>query len=420
MKKNIYFVLVIAFLLMFVTSSVLAAKTTIRFNFFGNLNEIEVAKKWISDFERQNPDIKVEFESIGSSELSTKMLTSHLGGNAPDVTRMTHAYGQSWASKGILLDLTEFLTNDHSFFNDFEQGCLNIYNYNGKQYGLPHTLMCRALLYNKDLFDQAGVEYPNTDWTWTDFAEAAQQLTVRKSGRVSQWGFQLAPHVPGMFSLFLEQAGGQFYNNTRDRVTFNTRAGLAVLNFWRELIYQYQASPPLAVGSQLNHEQAFKLGKVAMIITGPWNRPVLAKEAPELNYGVAELPYYKERSNNYLGDGIGIWSGTKSKEAAWRLVRFIMEKEQQSLWWNTLHSHFPVTTTSLNYLMEQGLKDDQLAIPFIKGLEYSRADMWHPQFLELQPVLVREIQAVLDEGIAKEPVRALSDAEIKINNILAE
>ena len=70
--------------------------------------------------------------------------------------------------------------------------------------------------------------------------------------------------------------------------------------------------------------------------------------------------------------------------------------------------------------MEQGLKDDQLAIPFIKGLEYSRADMWHPQFLELQPVLVREIQAVLDEGIAKEPVRALSDAEIKINNILAE
>ena len=421
MKRNVLLTsLMLLLVFSLVSVNAFAAKTTIRFNFFGNLNEIAVAKQWVKSFEAKNPNIVVDFESIGSNEISTKMLTSNAGGNAPDVTRMTHAYGQSWASKGILLDLTPFLKRESKFYNDFIAGPLDIYKYNGKQYGLPHTLMCRGLLYNKDLFDKAGVKYPTSDWKWTDFATAAQKLTVKQDGRVVQWGFQLDPTVPGMFALFLEQAGGQFFNQKKSKVTFDSPAGVEALQFWHELIYKYEASPSPSVGSQLNHEQAFKLGKVAMIISGPWNRPVLESEAPNLHYGVAELPYNKTRSNIYLADGIGIWAGTKNKAAAWKLVHFIMEKEQQNLWWNTLHSHFPVTKSSLNELMENGLKNDQLAMPFIKGLDYSKADVWNPRFLELQPILVRELQAALDEGIKKDPQKALNDAAKDMNNILSE
>jgi multiple sugar transport system substrate-binding protein len=422
MKRKVYLTsLILLFICALLTTATFAAKkNTIRFNFFGNLNEINVAKQWVRDFEAKNRNIKIDFESIGSNEISTKMLTSSAGGNAPDVTRMTHAYGQSWASKGILLDLTPYLKKEPKFAADFIKGPLDIYTYDGKQYGLPHTLMCRALLYNKDLFDRAGVGYPDREWTWTKFAEAARKLTVKQNGRVTQWGFQLAPEVPGMFALFLEQAGGRFYNDKRNKVAFNSQAGLETLNFWNDLIYKYEASPSPTVGSQLNHEQAFKLGKVAMIISGPWNRPVLANEAPNLHYGVAELPYNKERSNNYLADGIGIWAESKNKDAAWKFVHFIMEKKQQNLWWETLHSHFPVTKSSLNYLMEKGLKKDPLALPFIKGLEYSKADVWHPKFLEVQPALVRVIQAVLDETAHLEPGKALETGETEINKILAD
>jgi multiple sugar transport system substrate-binding protein len=422
MNKKVWLtVLMLALLCIPLGTATFAAKTTtIRFNFFGNLNEINVAKEWVKDFEAKNRNIKIDFESIGSNEISTKMLTSSAGGNAPDVTRMTHAYGQSWASKGILLDLTPYLKKEPKFYADFNQGALDIYKYDGKQYGLPHTLMCRALLYSKDLFDKAHIGYPDREWTWTKFAEAASKLTVKQNGRVIQWGFQLAPEVPGMFALFLEQAGGRFYNNQRNKVAFNTKAGVETLDFWRDLIYKYEASPSPAVGSQLNHEQAFKLGKVAMIISGPWNRPVLAKEAPNLHYGVAELPYYKERSNNFMADGIGIWAGSKNKVAAWKFVHFIMERKQQNLWWTTLKSHFPVTKSSLNYLMRKGLKKDDLALPFIKGLEYSKADTWHPKFLEVQPVLVRTFQAVLDEGTHLDPSKALDLAEKEINKVLAK
>ncbi len=420
MKKSIFCtILSLLFVLLLVSTSTFAAKTTIRFNFFGNLNEIAVAKQWVKSFEAKNRDIEVDFESIGSNDIATKMLTSNAGGDAPDVTRMTHAYGQSWASKGILLDLTPFLKREPKFYNDLIAGPLDIYRHNGKQYGLPHTLMCRALLYNKDLFDKAGVKYPTGEWKWTDFAAAAQKLTVKQDGRVVQWGFQLDPGVPGMFALFLEQSGGRFFDEKKTKVAFNSEAGAETLRFWRDLI-KNEASPSPAVGSQLNAEQAFKLGKVAMIISGPWNRPVYATEVPNLHYGVAELPYNKTRSNNYLADGIGIWAGTKKKAAAWKLAHFIMEQEQQSLWWNTLHSHFPVTKTSLNDLMEKGLKNDPLAMPFIKGLEYSRADVWNPKFLEIQPVLVRELQATLDEGTKKDPQKALTDGEKDINKILAQ
>lgn len=390
---------------------------TLRFAFFGNLRELEVAQQYVAEYEALHPNVTIEFESISQSDLNTKMIADHMGGGAPDVLRVAHTQVKPWASLGILLDVGPVIEERGL---DFVENALDVFTYEGGVYAFPKTLACRSLLYNTDHFDAAGIPYPTSDWTWDDLLEAAEALTITEGGRTTQWGFLLAPQVPGMFGLFLEQAGGRMFTDDGSATMFNSEAGLRVLDFWNELVFESGVSPTPAVGADMNYEQGFKLGQISMIITGPWNRPVLASDFPDIHYGVAELPYDVERSNNLISDGIGIWSGTENPELCIDFAEFVTAYEQQKLWWDTLQSHFPATESGIEEILAEGLQNDPLAYPFVRGLEYSRSQVWHIDFLEYQPILVSELQAVLDENIRKDPAEALADAATAIDAILGD
>ncbi|MGH0051810.1 MAG: ABC transporter substrate-binding protein, partial [Sphaerochaetaceae bacterium] len=379
--------------------------------FFGNLKEAEVAQTYVDNYLSTHPDVEIEFETISQGDLDTKMVADHIANNAPDVLRIAHTQVKPWASKGILLDVKPYIEKDNL---DFLPNAVDVFTYNNGIYAFPKTLACRSLLYNKDMFDAAGIAYPTDDWSWQDLKEAAKKLTIVENGRTKQWGFLLAPQVPGMFGMFLEQAGGQMFDDN-GKAIFNSPEGVKVLEYWNDLVFESKCSPSPKVGADMSYEQGFKLGQIAMIITGPWNRPTLALDFPDLNYGVAEAPHDVMKSNNLISDGIGIWSGTKNKELAVDFAEYVASNEAQMLWWDTLQSHFPATESGINEILADGLEHDPLAFPFIKGLEYSRSNVWNIKFLEYQPILVSELQAVLDEEIHKDPLTALNEAVAKIN-----
>src|SRR5690606_3993660 len=96
-------------------------------------------------------------------------------GESPDVMFLTNV--TSYASKGVLKDLTGLIEDEGFDVNQFTEAQLKNFEYDGKLYGLPRDNDTKVFFYNKKLFDEANLPYPEEGWTWNDLREYAKALT---------------------------------------------------------------------------------------------------------------------------------------------------------------------------------------------------------------------------------------------------
>ena len=139
-------------------------------NFNSSGGNEETLAKMVEAFEASHPDIKVDVETIGYDDYFTQMQTRVAGGTAPDCYELNIENFAAYANKGLLAEISGV---DVSGLNDT---ALNAFCVNGKQYGLPESFSNVVLIYNKDLFDKAGVSYPTNDWTQDDVQAAAEAI----------------------------------------------------------------------------------------------------------------------------------------------------------------------------------------------------------------------------------------------------
>src|SRR5699024_5777577 len=141
-------------------------------------------EKMVKEFEEENPNIKVKLQDIPQDQIDQKLQTMIAGGNVPDV------WSANWADSGFatynglgaLLDLTEYIEKDPDSVKGIDEKLLDIYTIDGKTYGVPILAMGSYIFYNKDLFDEAGIDYLPTDWddkSWNydKMIEIAKKLT---------------------------------------------------------------------------------------------------------------------------------------------------------------------------------------------------------------------------------------------------
>ena len=133
----------------------------------------DALKEMISLFEKENPGIKVDLQTIGYDDYFTQLQSKVVGGNAADVFELNYENFVAYASHGALMDISDYLT-DTSGYN---QTALKAFNYQGVQYGVPNSFSNCVMFYNKDLFDKAGIDYPTSDWTWDDVEKASRGST---------------------------------------------------------------------------------------------------------------------------------------------------------------------------------------------------------------------------------------------------
>ena len=128
-------------------------------------------------FEAKNPDIKVNVEVTPWDQYWTKLEAAATGGSMPDVFWMHSSQHIRYAQSGMLMDLNEVIENsDVLDMSQFTEGIVDLYNVDGQQIAIPKDVSTIGLWYNKTLFDEAGVEYPNENWTWDDLLEAAHAV----------------------------------------------------------------------------------------------------------------------------------------------------------------------------------------------------------------------------------------------------
>ena len=138
-------------------------------------NQVPALKQMIADFEKTNKNIKVKVQVTPYDQYFTKLQAAATGGAAPDVFWMNGPNFQLYASNGVLAPISDQIKKDGLDTSVYPKSLVDLYSLDGKEYGLPKDFDTIGLWYNKTLFDDAGVKYPDATWTWTDSAECRGQ-----------------------------------------------------------------------------------------------------------------------------------------------------------------------------------------------------------------------------------------------------
>ena len=271
MKKIVALFLSLA-LVLTLTVSALAEPVTITYaHFSGAGAQEETLKKMIAIFEEKNPDIKVDLQITGYDDYFTKLATTVGGGNAPDVFEMNMENYLAYMLRGACADLTGLVNAEN-----YSAGTLEAVSSAGKLYAVPMSFSTCILIYNKALFDQAGIAYPTNDWTWADVQTAAEAI---KALGDDIWGFY-QPISYNEFYKSVKGNGGSLLNDDYTAFTANRPENVEVLDAMIKRVRgENHVQPTAEEMAGRGDWDLFTEGKLGMIITGIWAFPTFTEAA---------------------------------------------------------------------------------------------------------------------------------------------
>lgn len=300
-----------------------ANQTTIKFAMWDNIDE---ENNFIKAFEEKNQDIKVDLMVIPSDNYSEKLNSMIAGKSAPDVILAWECDINRFAKNGAIEKLDDYLESSNIDTNDFIPAVSDLTKITEGSYGLPWCYASEILYYNKDMFDAAGVEYPNDTWTWEDFREAAKKLTIKDGSNVTQWGATTID-IPGVWYSQIGQTGDKVVD-AEGNIILGDGAKKA-LQFEYELINEDKVVPEPS-GATGNAVDLFTAGKAAMTRTGSWFIGSY-KEIKDFNWDISVLPKGDIQYASLHTGFFTVSSDSKYKEAAWRFIEYCMSEEGQEM-----------------------------------------------------------------------------------------
>lgn len=315
------------------SGSVLAEdRVTLNFQYRGGALREDLVPFWIEDFERKNPDIKINWEEA-PSDFRERTLIQFAAGVGPDVFEMYGSFSRDWAEKGMLLDLRPLIERDLTpeDINDFfpfiyQAGILTHGENKGYHYGLPAYANIGLVYYNQTLFNEAGLMDLNDlddsgQWNWDALLEIGRKLTRRDGHVVTKWAIDSSRAI-GRSHTWALAAGGKVFNWPEAPIdfAFDQEPAIQGMTFLQDLIWTHEIKPPRDMGLG-----GFDTGQVAMRIDGSsqiGRRFEAVGEAFEWN--VASLPIGPvSRGATSAADMFGIAHNTKHPEEAWRFVKYL-------------------------------------------------------------------------------------------------
>lgn len=301
-----------------------AEKVRIRYlSWETSFEQIAMVKKLVAEFERRHPDIKISLES--STDATRIFLTDAAAGTPPDVMYITTEFIAPLVEKRILEPLDPYLARDAVDMSDFIPSTIEGLKVGGGLYAYPIHFSVDLLFYNKRLFDECGVPYPDETWTWQTYRDAATSLTLDRDrdGRPEVFGCMQVD-----WQLIVKSFGGRIFEPQRYRFVADSREVLEAFAFNSAL--QGKQAPSAAQAMDTTDMQLFANGKVAMFVGRTWQLPQITKTMRD-PWDIAHVPRGKERTCILNVGGNCIAAGSPHKEAAWQFVKFYSSPEGQRL-----------------------------------------------------------------------------------------
>lgn len=326
MKRILSLVLVLLLAVGLCTSASAELSGTIRYSTWGSEAEKQINEQIIAAFMEENPGCTVELEYI-PDKYTEKIDTMFVGGDAPDVLYGHPHYFVSWAANDLLMNLDDMFEEDHDYFYDekFSVDMYDMFMYDGHHIATVNGHDTFLLFYNKTMFDAAGVEYPDDEWTWDDFVEAGKKLAV-DDGTTKQYAITFNEIQPIIFSF-----GGDYFDdmNNPTQVLFNSQETQDALQFVQDCINMGLA-PNTTSADQLGG--TFATGKVAMTISGAWDVANFAN-IDAFEWDVAQVPLrdgYPRRTAAFVA-GYAVNANTENPELAKAFAKYFQSDRAQQL-----------------------------------------------------------------------------------------
>ncbi len=300
------------------------AQTTLRLSIW-DANQKPALDQIVARFSEDNPEINVSIEVVPRSDYVTKLETSIVGRNAPDV--FWNALPDRFlelARSGLIENLDARIAADGVDLSPIAPALLDAFTYEGSLYAIPKDFDTVGLWYNKAMFDAAGIAYPDDSWTWDSLRDAAIALSDPAN---NVYGFVVNPGTRAGYYNFIPQNGGAVLTEDM-RSGFDMAETVEAIQFMADLILVDKVSPTVQQTEEINAQTRFKTGQAAMILDGSWRAREFADDPYTLeNADVAVLPEGKVRASSSGTLGYSIYSGSPHKDEAWELLKFLASSE---------------------------------------------------------------------------------------------
>lgn len=301
---------------------------TITWAMWGSPAEVATHQSVADAFMEDHPQIQIEIAAEPWGDYFTKIQTLWASGDAsviPDVLFLSPI--QSYAAEGVLENLDPWIDQSGYNLDDYWPSLMEFAMYEGSVYGFPRDIGLEVLYYNKDIFDEVGVPYPDESWTWDDLLAAAEQLTVvEDNGRVARYALGMEG---GKFQLWIGQNRGGILDDMRNpsSCTLNEPAAIEAVQFFKDMMDNNYAMQPANLSQAGGDAAVFQSGQVAMIIQNASR--VSAFNAAGMNYDVAVVPI-PEGGQRSAGAGGASWvmsALSDNKDEAWTFLQWLQSTE---------------------------------------------------------------------------------------------
>lgn len=337
-------------------------KTEVSFWYLWGGTEGEYVEELIAEFNASQELYEVKGLSVPDMQ---KIIVAISSGEGPDVTDNFSNNTASYAEKGMLLPLDEYIERDNYDISDFVPAALEGGRYDGKLYALPINVNFNMMFYNKALLAEAGLDGPPK--TEEELLDYAIKLTkTNDDGTLKVMGFPDYPNVYYTNSMAYAM-GGDFISEDGKTLTPDNEGMRKAIELMQAYRSEFGADNVVKFNSSAQYLDAtdpFIQGNQAIRFDGPWFghtvKNVLKKD---IDYGVA--PYPAPAGKPELAGGGEVSSSTffipsnaKNKEGAWAFLSWLMAKENM-IKFNDKFANLPARTSAYDDPSLQDIPDFQ-------------------------------------------------------------
>jgi multiple sugar transport system substrate-binding protein len=374
------------------------------------LRDHELYRELAEEFEREHPDIRVQVEMLPWAGRIQKIITALAGRRAPDAVYLNLDLMPRLVDRGALRPVDEFVSEEMR--TDYGEVVVDAVTMDGSMWMFPMLRTVSASLYNKDLFEKAGLDPEKPPRNWEELEHAARALTrdFDGDGHMDQWGlgYVLGGDTLNMsFWPLLWQAGGEVLTPDSSAAAFNGPEGVEALSLVVRL-FKAGCIPKsfLALGG--SEFVAGKLGYYHGV--GQLEAKQFLRDAPNLRIGVGPVLEHRRRMSYSTIGGFAMFSTTKHPRETAEWLLFLSRPDIMRKYCRA--TMFLPTRQSLGSIFEH----DPILSKLEQETPYLRPDVKSIYARQIMQMLVPEIQAAVLGR--KSPEAALNDAGAAVNAML--
>jgi len=359
------------------------------------------------DFNAMQSQYVLNIRNLAFTDFNQQLTTAIAAGATPDLIIVDNPDNARYAAAGALADLTDKV-KEWGAGDQYLPGPWNSTLWEGKNYGIPLGSNTVVLWINVDLATAAGLDVNNPPKTWDEFETWAAAMTDAANG-VYGTALLAKKDETGTF-LFLPwvlQNGGNLDS-------LDSPESIEALAFWTSLVENGYAPESAVTDGFAEIYAQFTTGKAGMMISGTWNVNSIPKDAPDLNWKVATLPFTKQAASSLGGENWAVMANGQQPDGAWEFLKFVTDVAYGT----KLTDCMGYVPSRKDVIAEVAAKsaDDPTMQVFLKQMESAAARGPLANWSEVSAFIQGAIQEALSGQ--KTPEQAMKDAAAQVTPLL--